>query len=292
MLSCFQRPVLLLVVLLKLESTLALSPTNETLHCRLSLHSRFHDNHSGPSDTITCQPIVNNTVTPYSYSFASIENTATRELLEAARPKLRRGESVYLALHEAHVHQGRLLSHSQATLHDSSSPIPHRRLSLPEPIGTRSALVLRIVATDAAPTPSRDELHYYLFDASISLQSQLLACSSGQLSIVPTSLGVIDVVVPMASKGANYQDLVNAAYDAGVLQVRSQAAGYSSLTDLRDAADLLLFVLPPNTVSYEGSTSEAQWDWAAYGAIPGQQSVFNDAWITYLACPAHELMHK
>ena len=249
--------------------------TSSTLHCRLALHNRLHENHdkssspaTGPLHFVSCQPLVNGLVTPYSYSLPHDDI-----LLQEAQQRLQTGETVYMTIPKATVEQSRVLSLAQASLHaESPVPLHHRQLqSLPQPIGSLSALVIRVIATDAAPEPTRDELSSYIFDSAVSMRSQMLACSAGKLSIGPTQLRVLDVNVAMSSQGRNYIDLVNAAYDASVLQLQGMSQ-YSWATDLREMADLLLFVVPDKTVSFDGSNT-AQWDWAAYGTIPGQVCV-------------------
>ena len=247
-----------------------------SLHCRLTLHNRLHESNAdlsisaGPRDFVSCQPIVDGLVTPYSYNLPSHEDDS---LLQEAQRRLRTGETLYLTVPRAVIQQSRVQSLNQATLHNASPVALHHRqlLGLPQPYGSLSALIIRILATDGEPVPTSDELSYYVFDSATSLRSQLLACSAGKLTIGPTQLRVIDVRIAKAAQGANYIDLVNAAYDAGVLQLQ-QMSGYSQVTDLREMADLLMFVVPPNTVSYETSNT-AQWDWAAYGTIPGQVCV-------------------
>ncbi|GKY90413.1 hypothetical protein MPSEU_000015100 [Mayamaea pseudoterrestris] len=311
-LRCF---AMMLLALLQVTTAAAASPaatvattsqdkdSASVLHCRLVLFNALQKQQKQASHTsrdfVSCQPVEFGVTLPYTYSFTEDkdEDAPLIEILKSAKPRLARGKLLFLKISNGRIAENKVVIAKDASLelfHEdetaSSSMIRHDHrhlLGAPPNSGTLTAIVIRIIANDAQPTPTSDEMHYYVFDSSMSLRSQLLRCSAGKLNIAPTSFGVLDARVNLSANGRNYLDLVNEAYDAALPVVQRSD---SSITDVRNLSDLIMFVLPPGTIST--GSGRAQFDWAAFGTIPGQQTVFNDVWATYMGGMAHEVGHN
>jgi len=139
-----------------------------------------------------------------------------------------------------------------------------------------SLTLLAILITDSqgkSPIYTPEDLYSLLFVGDGSVKSQYYACSFGQLSLEPTSLGVIRVPVDVSlvNDKDDPQILVNAAAVAALQYLPAGTAV------LEDYADLTMFVTPSHA------------DWVAYAAVGGTRSVFNDSFGGYLAAVMHEI---
>jgi hypothetical protein len=151
-----------------------------------------------------------------------------------------------------------------------------RHLGKTATTGTLKLLILRIETQDAQPDPTSSDIYHYTFESEVSLASQLLDCSLGQLHIVPAgdSYGVLDVKVNAAASGNTYKNLVNLGYASALSEIQSR--GNPSLEDIRDLADLIMVVLPPGT-----------GNWKGFASVGGQQSV---GWPTCRSCAKHAVL--
>jgi hypothetical protein len=164
---------------------------------------------------------------------------------------------------------GRRLSQQQLEKHHS------RRLA--EAKGTLKVLVVYIRASNASPTPSTNSVYQTAFQNEVSLKSQFARCSLNQLQLEPTALGVLDVTVNMRVGSTDKTQFVNAAEDLALARIRS-ITGDTSITNTRQYADLVMYIVPPGT-----------GNWLAYASVGGGMSVYNDKWSIYLSATAHEI---
>ena len=164
---------------------------------------------------------------------------------------------------------GRRLSQQQLEKHHS------RRLA--EAKGTLKLLVVYIRANDASPTASTNTVYETAFQNEVSLKSQFARCSLNQLQLEPTALGVLDVTVNMRVSGTDKTQFVNAAEDLALARIQA-ATGDTSITNTRQYADLVMYIVPPGT-----------GNWLAYASVGGGMSVYNDQWGIYLSATAHEI---
>eukprot|EP00977_Amphora_coffeiformis_P013681 scaffold3642_cov182-Amphora_coffeaeformis.AAC.8 len=112
----------------------------------------------------------------------------------------------------------------------------HRNLARRDvsPIGEYTVLVLRIVDKNGvAPFHSFDDLHRLTFDTQdVSVHSQYLACSWGQLSLTPAGgIGVLDVVVESDSTTVDDSKLT--------LEAETEAKKLLGITNLFDYTDFV-----------------------------------------------------
>jgi hypothetical protein len=164
---------------------------------------------------------------------------------------------------------GRRLSQQQLERHHS------RRLA--EAKGSLKVLVVYIRAQDASPTPSTNTVYETTFQNEVSLKSQFARCSLNQLRLEPTALGVLEVSVDMKVSGTDKTQFVNAAEDLALARIKS-ITGDTSITNTRQYADLVMYIVPPGT-----------GNWLAYASAGGGMSVYNDEWGIYLSATAHEI---
>ncbi len=143
--------------------------------------------------------------------------------------------------------------------------------------GTKSILVVRVIASDDTTTPSVNALSDSVFGTSgdsVNLKSQFSACSHNKLNFVPaTGSGITNGVrqVTVSTSTSQGDDAMNNA-------ILSALGGESTAYGL---ADYLMFCLPPGTMSG-----------IAYAYIDGQLSVYDDWWCTYPSVGLHELGHN
>jgi hypothetical protein len=165
---------------------------------------------------------------------------------------------------------GRHLSQEQLDRHHS------RRLA--EATGTLKVLIVYIRAQDASPNFSTDDIYATAFQNEVSLKHQFARCSQNQLNLEPTGLGVLDVYVNMrVDDGTDKTAFVNAAEDLALAAIQKTTGDYS-ISNTRQYADLVMYVVPPGT-----------GNWLAYASVGGGISVYNDKWGIYLSATAHEI---
>jgi hypothetical protein len=270
--------ILVLVVAIWFSAVAGGPSSDETLICGLVLHEMLHiaGSNDEPRHFVACQPFMNGRSRPHSYRFP--REHGINEYFTTILPRLQQGENIVLGIQGGRIYESTLEILENATIEVVEDVHPNeRRLEELTTQSTRQlkALVIRILALDAEPTLTAEDLQYLLWDAPVSLRSQLSACSFGKLSVEPTEYGVIDVPVSLVAQKSDYIDLINTAYDSSLDVINAD------VSDIREVADLVMFVVPPGT-----------GDWVAFGAIPGQQSVFNNEWAGYLGATAHEIGHK
>jgi hypothetical protein len=175
-----------------------------------------------------------------------------------------------------------------STVHTATGPPAGRRLNqlqlerhhsrrLADAKGTLKVLVVYIRAKDASPTPSTNTVYETAFQNEVSLKSQFARCSLNQLQLEPTALGVLDVTVNMKVSGTDKTQFVNAAEDMALARIQA-ITGDTSITNTRQYADLVMYIVPPGT-----------GNWLAYASVGGGISVYNDEWGIYLSATAHEI---
>ncbi|GFH56571.1 hypothetical protein CTEN210_13047 [Chaetoceros tenuissimus] len=146
--------------------------------------------------------------------------------------------------------------------------------------GTRTVLVVRVIAVDKSTTASESELAENIFENandSLNLQSWYKQCSYNQLNFVPATgdginKGVTTVSVPSSSTDG---DSVMNNYISVALNVKF------SVTSPNQIADHIMFCLPPGTMKG-----------LAYAHVNNWRSVYSDNWCTYVSAQAHELGHN
>jgi hypothetical protein len=137
-------------------------------------------------------------------------------------------------------------------------------------------LPIRILTSDAmTPSFKVDDMYKYLFADANSLKWQFHRCSTGQLTVEPTDIGVLNVHVDSPSS-SDRSVLVNEATTAAIRKIGVRQG--TTLSSLLDYADLIMFITPPM-----GD------DWVAFGSVGGRTSVYNDKWGAYLAVQMHEM---
>mmetsp|Transcript_20344 Transcript_20344/g.30258 ORF Transcript_20344/g.30258 Transcript_20344/m.30258 type:complete len:824 (-) Transcript_20344:193-2664(-) len=163
--------------------------------------------------------------------------------------------------------------------------------------GTRTVLIVRVVAYDESTTRTMGELANSVFgadsgvagaDDEVNLRSQYLACSHGKLTFAPTSERGL-----AASYYGEGSDISNGAVTVHVNT--SIAEGDDAMrNDITDAlndmfgvsspavlADHVMYCLPPGTMSA-----------IAYAYINSWNSIYNDNWCTYVSAQMHEIGHN
>jgi hypothetical protein len=244
------------------------------LLCQLKLYGVFYEKtifsrkvQQEPDSFIVCHPLDDNDrVSELMYKIDLSES-----VLAEVRPRLKQSEQVHVQITDAIVQHDVVVMQKTSTVQVLAAT-GRRQLKPPALTGDLTALMLRVVATDSEPDDSEELLHQLTFGTSISLASQLFDCSAGKFRLSPTEHGVLTVNVDIAAYGSSRELLANAALEA---------AGVLLGLDIYYAADFLMIVLPPGT-----------GDWAAFGVIPGKQTVYNNQWGGFLGGTAHELGHN
>jgi hypothetical protein len=212
----------------------------------------------------------------------------SEDILANKKDALASGEDIFVAI------SGATLAVDSVVVSDSTymrvaEPafnIRNRRNLKPNTQGILYVVVVRIIANDAEPEFTAEELYQLLFQDDVSMRTQYEKCSFGKLKMFPSSYGVLDVKVNMNAAGSTYSLLMNAAGPIADSMVADRS--------VRDVADLIMFVIPPGTGG-----------WAAFATVAGKQvrslesdqrstsirisylvlfakSVFNNRWAAYL----------
>ena len=188
-------------------------------------------------------------------------------MLHQVKLTLLRGEELLLSIDGGYLHGDRVLYGNSSALKLIEHPfgsraLQKRKLSAPPLEGDLSVIILRITATDAEPTDSAETLYNLTFLSEVSLRSQLYKCSAGKVRLAPTEYGVMEVAVNVSATGNSQYTIINAAYQSALHLIPT------GVQDIRSLADFVMLVLPPGT-----------GNWAAFGAIPGQQTAYNDKYV-------------
>jgi hypothetical protein len=156
--------------------------------------------------------------------------------------------------------------------------------------GTRTILVVRVIATDGNTTADEATLASNVFDDSVNVAKQYSACSHGKLNFtkadnraltgtnddnVETDItnGVTTVKIPvLINQGP---DTMN---NAITLALKQNFGGVSSPNEL---ADHVMYCFPPGTMGG-----------IAYGYVDHWNTNYNNQWCGYLSTQMHEIGHN
>lgn len=156
-------------------------------------------------------------------------------------------------------------------------------------LGTHKVLVVRVVAngikTTTAPSAYFDEV-FGTGAGAVTLRERIDSCSYGELRMDPfagitttgydISTGVIEVYVDINPSEST-------AYQVRALVIQALQA---ELGDLATQFDHVMFCLPP------GTSKDGKVTWAAFGAVNGWMTVFNDKKCDIAQIQAHEIGHN
>jgi Gametolysin peptidase M11 len=156
---------------------------------------------------------------------------------------------------------------------DDEEANKHRSLS-----DSRTAIVFRINGPLGSPSASTDQLWGAIFTSGNSVKHQLARCSAGQLQLNPTNYGIRDIYIN-AYGNTNQGELAQMAEAAAI---QSLGGGYS---DIRQAADHIIFVMPNRGDNFVGSAEVCP------NGVAGT-SFFGDTYALSLSVVMHEMAHN
>jgi len=168
-----------------------------------------------------------------------------------------------------------------------------RHRNLAETTGTRKVLVVRVIdKTGIAMDQDAVQLEDDIFSDAVSLKTQYAACSHDQLILEPATEfgtdvagvfinGIVDVTVDATATNG----LSTTFEDLAVAKVTTDYGGGNSLGD---TYDLVLYCLPPGTVSDTGKS------WLAYAYANRWDSYYNSDMdsCSNIADTMHETGHN
>jgi len=148
--------------------------------------------------------------------------------------------------------------------------------------GTKTALVLRAIASDSSTSASESELSDDIFDTSgdvLNLKSQYASCSDGKLQFQPLTTnnlvgvdGVYTVNIPSITvTGATRETVRNAIINQAAIDL-----GVS----LNTIADHVLVCIPPGTTPK---------NWVGNANVNNWRSMYNDNSCRYPSILLHEI---
>jgi hypothetical protein len=222
-----------------------------------------------------CHPVEDETgyVSPLMYILEDLPET----LHEECRERLRNNENVFVSVPGGQLSKDTVIVPDPLSIeivdHEAATRRKRELQSGKRSLGTFKVLMLRIIAKDSEPTFTAEQLYNLTFQDEISLKGQMGRCSAGKLDIEPTEYGVMDVEIDMNISGISYGEAVNAAYEAAPSLVKED------VEDVRELVDAVMIVVPPGS---KGS-------WAAFGALNGKHSSYNDKWAGYIGGTMHEV---
>jgi hypothetical protein len=156
-----------------------------------------------------------------------------------------------------------------------------QRRNLMATTGTFKTLVVRVInSRGVGPDASATQLRSDVFEDAVSLRSQFIKCSRGQLQIQPfsgrTDTGR-DISNGVVTVKVNYD-----GGDHGLFQSSAIKAATDQLGDLDDDKyDLIMFCFPPGT-----------GEWLAYAFVNSKFSFYNNKWCQYVSAQMHEVGHN
>jgi hypothetical protein len=154
----------------------------------------------------------------------------------------------------------------------------HRSLSTIR--SPRTVLVLRIEAEGiGSPTVSKDELYKRIFSDVDSLTRQMERCSAGDVQLVPTKYGVIDIFVAGTNHNTPRNELVSLAKSKALELVDE------NYNDIRVAAHHVIIVSPDR---FDGFVAAAEVAFQGQNAI----AVYSDMHAAHLSVLMHETAHN
>lgn len=143
--------------------------------------------------------------------------------------------------------------------------------------GTLRTVVVRVIdANNTQPSLNSVQLKDRVFTDLINLKTQMEGCSKNQLIIEPANVGsggIVNVRINIIAKNSETYELFSAAR-------KEVQKNYG------DSFDLILYVLPPGTLS------AGKRNWVAYGYLNWINSVYNDRSVNSLAVQVHEVGHN
>jgi Gametolysin peptidase M11 len=171
----------------------------------------------------------------------------------------------------------RVLSTQDVADHYARGTIRGRRLptkaevTVPPTEGNKTIAIVRISAPGSPNRFPKARLEKVWFGSDRSFQTQMSACSFGQLNW--RSAGVHDVrLLQNVSTFASREEMQFAVEQ----QLRNQTGG--SMTEL---ADKVVFCYPKNSPG----------EWLASASLHGWRAMFNDGWCGSLSAAMHEIGH-
>lgn len=151
-------------------------------------------------------------------------------------------------------------------------------------MGTLRTLVVRVSDSDNTQvSASVNQLKDDIFTDSVSLKTQMAACSKDQLIIEPAGVGtsgIVNVQINIPVNDASVQDVEKAAF---------QKAN-ELYEDDWDSFDLVLFCLPSG--SGVPTDSGLKKSWLAYAYVNGYTSFYNNIWCQRVSAQVHEIGHN
>jgi hypothetical protein len=148
-----------------------------------------------------------------------------------------------------------------------------RRLRLTT--GTKSMLVIRVVANDAEVTPSLDKLRNDIFEDDNCLKSQYARCSFNKLIFVKATGK--DVIGGVLNLNLNKNVI---GRDRNTVQLEVQDAAkvhFGNNPNWRHSFDHVMICLPPGTAG----------DWIAYAYVNSWLSIYNDEFCSSVSAHMH-----
>lgn len=149
-------------------------------------------------------------------------------------------------------------------------------------IGVSSVLMVRILALDAEPMYTAEELGSRLFDDGATLRGTFLNCSFGGLTLDPGVREGSDIVNGVGSVSVSLN-----AHESTRRQVVSAATVAINAKYGIANFDHIMFCLPYGT--RDGSLGQ---NWVATGIKNAYRTTFNDEWCAYQSALVHELGHN
>ena len=149
--------------------------------------------------------------------------------------------------------------------------------------GTKTALVLRAIASDSSTSASESELSDDIFGTSgdvLNLKSQYASCSDGKLQFQPLTTnnlvgvdGVLTVNIPSITVTGATRETIRDA-------IINQAAIDLGVSNLNTIADHVLVCIPPGTTPTT---------WIGNANVNSWRSMYNDNWCRYPSVLLHEV---
>jgi hypothetical protein len=245
-------------------------PNNESLLCKVILnHMMYAPNEFGDAahdQFYSCHPVKPSGAVSGQMFMLDLPD----HISSADRIRVHDGDDVFVSIPGGTLSPAavRIPNATAVKVVDLPQQAGQRKLrKFPAHQGELTLLPIRIITRDSEPDFSADRLHELLFDDEVSLNKQMRQCSFEKFGFVPTKYGVLEVRVDIDARGNPYNVVSNAA-DAESLNLVSE-----DVENIRDVADLTMFILPPGT----------NGGWAAFGNVNGVGTVFNNRWAGYPA---------
>lgn len=251
----------------------------DPLICKLAINAIMYSDESPLEEFYSCSLLKTQDDPENAFLEGTYQIIPPETIIRDRRDLLLRGQEVYLEIPRGHVVNDQvILPSTSGDEHHGIRIIPkpeilssndngndnnrNRQLakSRPKSTGSFQAVMIRIIANDAEPTFSAEQLYNYLFSTTeLSAKSQLEACSGGALTIKQDDnpdLRVMEVKIDTDVEGKTNKALMNMAEVAINQQYKDTLLNGKSI---RDYTNALMFVVPPGTGS-----------WAAFATVSGK----------------------